>query len=211
MDQQDLQGAARRLEERGLRGRVGFGERPALVVVDVTRGFTDPALPLGAPADAEVEAIRRTIAAARGAGIPILYTTCVYDPAAEVWAGKIPSHRTLAEGSESVELDPRLDRRDDEPLIVKHLPSAFFGTGLAERLRGRGVDTVIVTGFTTSGCVRATVVDGCSYGFRMIVPREAVGDRVAESHTVSLFDIDAKYGDVIDVAEVEAALSRVGG
>jgi maleamate amidohydrolase len=194
---------------RGIGGRVGFGDRPALLVVDVTRAFTDPSSPLGSEAGATVAAIRELVDAARAAAVPIVFTAAVYDDVAHVWSTKIPSNRELTRGTELVDLDPRLDRRSDERLIEKHHASGFFGTDLDAHLRDRLVDTVIVTGLTTSGCVRATVVDACSYGFKVVVPSEAVADRAEAPHVASLFDMDAKYADVVSCDDILQYLAGV--
>jgi maleamate amidohydrolase len=197
---------------KGLGGRVGFGARPALVVVDMIRAFTEDASPLGSDAPETVGEIARLLAAARGADIPIVFSTCHFAadmPEAQAWYRKIPSQRTLEPGSRWVEVDPRLEPAPGETVFVKHFASCFAGTALAEELRGLAVDTIIVTGMTTSGCVRATVVDGVSAGFRPIVPRGAVADRARLPHLASLFDIDAKYGDVLATDEVVAYLGRL--
>lgn len=198
-------------QANGLAGRMGMGTSPALVVVDIQRGFTDPRSALGAEADSTVTAISELVEDARRASVPVVYTTCVWTEVAEAWSRKLPAQRTLVEGSEWVELDPRLDPREGEPLIEKHFASAFFDTDLHALLKERDVDTVIVTGMTTSGCVRASVVDACSHGFNVVVPQEAVADRAAAPHGMSLFDMDAKYADVLPCAEVRgylASLSR---
>lgn len=194
---------------RGFLGRVGFGERPAVVVVDVIVGFTDQRSPLAADFDGEVTAIRRLLAAARAAQAPIAFTTVAYDRQgreAGFFVKKVPALRVLVRGTRWVDLDPRLARRPSEPLYEKQFASAFFGTSLASYLTARRVDTLLVTGVTTSGCVRATVVDALQYGFRPIVPRECVGDRAPGPHEASLFDIESKYGDVVGVAEAIAML-----
>jgi nicotinamidase-related amidase len=196
-------------QANGLAGRMGLGARPALVVVDIQRGFTDPRSALGAEADSTVTAICELMDDARGAGVPIVYTTCVWTEVAEAWSRKLPAQRMLVEGSEWVELDPRLDPRDGELLIEKHFASAFFDTGLRTHLTQFDVDTVIVTGMTTSGCVRASVVDACSHGFNVVVPQEAVADRAAAPHAMSLFDMDAKYADVLACAEVRGYLASL--
>lgn len=207
MSEEDLRAqAARTYEERGLAGRVGLGASPALLVVDLTLGFTDPASPLGAEADGVVAATGELLAAFRARRLPIVFTTCEYVPHAEVWAQKINSHRSLVPGSEAVALDPRLGRRPAETLLVKHFPSAFFGTDLAVQLRALGVDSLVLAGMTTSGCIRATAIDGCSHGFRVTVVREAVGDRARGPHESNLFDIDSKYGDVVALAELPEGL-----
>jgi 2-methylaconitate cis-trans-isomerase PrpF/nicotinamidase-related amidase len=202
----DIESIRERFAARGIGARVGFGASPAVVVVDVTRAFTDPSLPLGADPGGMVDAINGVVAAARAAGAPVVHTVAVYDPVAEVWGMKIPSNREVLPGTPGAELDPRLDVDPADEIVVKHHASAFFGTELAQSLRTRSVDTLIVTGMTTSGCVRATAVDGCSLGFRIVVPEEAVADRADLSHVVSLFDIDAKYGDVLPADDVEAFL-----
>jgi nicotinamidase-related amidase len=197
---------------RGFAGRVGFGERPAVLVVDLIRGFTDQACPLASDLDAEVLATRDILRAARAAGAPVVLSTAGYDDRladAGVWARKIPSNEWLTAGSEWVEMDPRLEPQERDHVLVKKYASCFFGTDLVSRLVANGVDTVIITGCSTSGCVRASAVDCCSNGFRTIVVGDAVGDRAPLSHRASLFDIDAKYGDVVDSAEVIAYLERV--
>jgi maleamate amidohydrolase len=206
----ELEALREEFQSRGLAARVGFGERPALVVVDMTLGFTDPTSPLGTTATSAVDAIRGLLESARAADIPIVFTTCVHDPASpdsNAWCRKIPAHRRLERGSRWVQIDPRLEMRPSETIVEKRFASAFFGTDLGQRLKELGVDTIIVAGMTTSGCVRATVVDGCSLGFRVIVVEEAVADRARLPHLASLFDIDAKYADVVPAAAVRAAVA----
>ena len=197
---------------KGIGGRVGFGERPALVVVDMILGFTDGSSPLGSDAPETVGEIACLLAAARDAAIPVVFSTCHYAaalPEAQAWSAKIPSQKVLEPGSSWVEIDPRLEPAPDETVLVKHFASCFAGTSLADDLRRRRVDTLIVTGMTTSGCVRATVVDGVSAGFRPIVPRGAVADRARLPHLASLFDIDVKYGDVVETDEIVERLGRI--
>lgn len=188
--------------QRGMSGRMGFGRRCALLVVDVQRGFTDPRCPLGAEADAMVNAVGGLVSTARSASIPIVYTICFWTDS--TWSLKIPAQRVLQPGSEWVELDPRITAEPEDLVVHKNFASAFFATSLDEYLRDNGVDTLVVAGMTTSGCVRASVVDGCSGGYRVIVPEEAVADRLAAAHEASLLDIDAKYGDVMPVGDVLA-------
>lgn len=197
--------------KKGLAARVGFGRRPALIVVDFIVGFTDKRSPLAGDFDRELGATRKLLDAARGAGVPVFFTTVAYEPGfkdAGVFIKKVPSLRYLKEGSRWVALDPRLGRRPSEILINKKYASAFFGTALASTLNALRVDTLIVTGCTTSGCVRATAVDGLQYGLRVIVPRECVGDRAAGPHEANLVDIHGKYGDVVSVREVVRRLSQ---
>ncbi|MDP9989300.1 MULTISPECIES: N-carbamoylsarcosine amidohydrolase [Arthrobacter] len=197
---------------KGLGGRTGFGERPALLVIDLIRGFTDPRSPLAGDLDSQLEATRQLLDSARDVSVPVIFSTVAYDAdlqEAGKWIRKIPSNSWLVEGSEWVELDERLGRRDDEMLLVKKYASCFFGTDLAARLVARGVDTLIIVGCTTSGCVRATAVDACSYGFHTVVVEEGVGDRAELPHLASLFDIDNKYGDVVGLEEAGAYLDGV--
>ncbi len=197
---------------RGFSGRVGFGTTPALLVVDLILGFTDPASPLGADLDAPVAATCQLLAAARSRRIPVLFTTVEYEPGladAGLFPRKAAGLKWLVTGSPWIELDRRMQRTKGELLLRKKYASAFFGTSLSSWLTTQRVDTLILAGCTTSGCVRATAVDALQYGFRTIVPREAVGDRAPSPHEASLFDIDAKYGDVVAVPEVLAYFARI--
>lgn len=203
--------AAELYEQLGFgRGRVGFGQRPALVVVDLGRAWTDPLSPLGSDLEAVVGHTVGLLTLARDARIPIAFTVTAYEPSFNdvppIMLKKLPHRRILVLGSEWVELDPRLRRRPDEPLVVKKHTSCFADTPLLSQLAGRAVDTLIVTGCSTSGCIRATVEDAFRFGFRTIVPREAVGDRSALAHEANLFDIDARYADVVSVGEVKKYL-----
>src|SRR6185312_10817493 len=176
---------AERYAERGFGQRSGAGERPALVVVDLVNGFTDPASPLWCDADAAVAATARLLDAARAAGARV----------AAAFIAKVPALRTLAPGTPWPLVDARIAPLPGEPVLPKLFASAFFGTPLAAMLAAHGTDTVVVCGASTSGCVRATVVDALQHGYRVVVPREAVADRAAGPHEAALFDIDAKYGD----------------
>jgi maleamate amidohydrolase len=198
----------------GFGGRAGAGARPALVVVDLVNGFTDPESPLWCDADAAVAATARLLDAARAAGAPVAFTTVQYDEAgarvARAFLAKIPALRTLEAGSRWTRVDERIAPRAGEPVLVKLFASAFFGTPLAAMLASSGADTVVVTGASTSGCVRATAVDALQHGYRVVVPRDAVADRQAAPHEAALFDIDAKYGDVVATEEAEALLRAAG-
>lgn len=191
-------------KRKGFSNLVGFGERPGLVLIDWVVGFTDPACPLGSNYDREVEATRHLLTAARAKRIPIVYTTVVYDEGfrdAGWFIKKVPALAHLAAGSRWTAIDPRLAPLPGEHVLVKKFASGFFGTNLASLLTGQRCDTVIISGVTTSGCVRATAVDGVQNGFRTIVVREAVGDRAPGPHEANLFDIHAKYGDVVSLRE----------
>jgi nicotinamidase-related amidase len=181
------------------------------VVVDLTKGFTDPAYPTGADLTEVVAATSQLVEAARQAGVPVVYTAIGYTPAeleTVVWLDKAPGMRALAVDSEAVEIDSRLPYTDADHLIMKKGASAFYGTGLAALLASMKADTVIVCGATTSGCVRATVVDALQSGYPVLVPRECVGDRADGPAEANLFDIQAKYGDVVSLDD---ALAYVGG
>jgi nicotinamidase-related amidase len=197
-------------ERRGLTRVIGFGAKPAVVVVDYTRAFTEPgdAMPLAADFAAEIAAAVQLLEAARAAGAPIYFTAPVYDEPdladAGIWAIKVPASVTLRAGTPGAELDPRLGRGPGDALVIKKYASAFFGTDLASRLTARGVDTLLLCGCTTSGCVRASAVDGLQHGFRTIVVLEAVGDRNPAAHRQSLLDMQAKYADI---ATLDAARS----
>lgn len=201
------------MRHEGFHGRAGFGRRPALLVVDVNVGFTDPASPLACELEDVVAAIGRLLEEARRAELPVVYTTVSYGEgdkvAAAAFIDKIPALLTLEAGSRWVEIDPRLAPEPGEPVLNKLFSSAFFGTPLSSLLVAARCDSVIVTGASTSGCVRATVVDALQHGYRPIVPRDAVGDRNAAAHEANLYDIDTKYGDVVSVDEVVAHLEEL--
>jgi nicotinamidase-related amidase len=196
---------AREVYERAkLGGALTLGTRPAVLVVDFQCGFTEPEATAGADLTAEVEATRALLDAARAKGLPIVYTTIGYEPHmkdAALWPEKGPALLQLELGSRWVDIDPRLGPRDDEPVVVKKGASGFFGTNLASILISQRVDTVILCGATTSGCVRATAVDLLQYGWPTLVPRECAGDRARAPHEANLFDMQAKYADVVSLRE----------
>ena len=200
--------------ERGFGLRIGFGERPALMVIDMVKAFTNPAMMLGANLDSQIAAIQPLLALAHERSIPVLFSTVIYQDSglrdAGIWLLKQKGVVTLKAGTDGVEVDPRLDVRPDDSLLVKKYASCFFGTDLVPRLMSHRVDTLIITGCTTSGCVRATAVDAVQNGFRPMVVREAVGDRSEAAHDQSLFDLDAKYADVVSLDETLTYLRDVG-
>ena len=187
---------------------LGLGNRPALIVVDMINGFTDPSCPLGTDCPEVVAANRELLSAFRDKGLPIFFTTVVYhnDQQATVFRTKVPALNVLEPGSHWVELDAKMGRLPTEPLIEKQSASAFHKTDLDHQLRAMAVDSLVVTGLTTSGCVRATAVDGLQNNYQVVVAKEAVGDRNAEAHAANLFDLNAKYADVLGVAEIVASL-----
>jgi maleamate amidohydrolase len=198
----------------GFGGRGGFGRHPALVVIDMTLGFTDPESPLACDLEGPVAEIQKLLDAARRAGIPIVFTTVAYRESDKLTAAafidKVPALLALAAGTRWAGIDPRIAPEEAEPVLNKLFASGFFGTGLSSLLTAAGVDTLIITGASTSGCVRATAVDALQYGFRPVVPREAVGDRNPEAHEANLYDIDAKYGDVTSIRDALDYLEEVG-
>jgi nicotinamidase-related amidase len=200
---------------RGFGGRQGAGERAAVVVVDLIEGFTNPASKLACETDGAVAATRALLEAARDSSTPVIFTTIAYTDEdlerAAMFVAKAPALATLRPGSPWVDVDPRLGRREDEPVLAKLFASAFFDTELDSLLRTAACDTVIIVGASTSGCVRATVVDALQHGYRVLVPREAVADRADDAHNASLLDIDAKYGDVISIDEAIAAVRATVG
>ena len=194
-------------------GKVGFGERPAIVVIDFMKAYTTEGSPFYA--DGVVSAVSESVdllSAARRALVPVIYTRVMYHPSGidgGLFLKKVPSLRKLVPGEPLTEIDDALTPLENELVIVKSYPSCFFGTSLVATLKALNADTLVLIGCSTSGCVRATAVDGLQYGYHVIVPRECVGDRHADPHGANLFDINAKYGDVVAKAEVTAQFDAV--
>lgn len=195
--------------------RVGFGDRLAILVVDMTRAFTEDRFPLGCSAAGApcARAIRQLLDAARPLGLPVVYTRYDAFAADAAWGrwldkGTGAEPDSLMREPEAHEITDLLKPELRDLVVTKTKPSAFFGTPLASMLTYLGVDTVIVAGMVTSGCVRATVIDAFSHNYRVVVPIECVADRSETSHQVNLFDIDMKYGDVVPLADV---LGHFGG
>ena len=193
---------------------VTLGSRPAVLVVDFSRGFTDPECTMGSDLTEEVEATTRVLAAAREKGLPIIFTTIGFEANLKdgsLWLQKAPGLAELQVGGKWVEIDPRLERGEDEVVILKKGASAFFGTNLPSILVSQNVDTIVLCGATTSGCIRATAVDLLQYGYPTLVPRECVGDRAQAPHEANLVDIQAKYADVVSVGDATSYLESVEG
>ncbi len=190
---------------------LGLAAKPALLLVDMINGFTDPECPLGTDCPDVVAANCQLVAAFRDSGLPIFFTAVVYhnEQQAKVFRRKVPTLNILRPDSHWVQIDSALERRDNEPLIEKQWASAFHKTNLDLQLRELGVDSLVVTGLTTSGCVRASAVDSLQNDYQVVVAAEAVGDRNPEAHAASLFDLDAKYADVQKVAEIISYLRRL--
>ena len=190
------------------RNHLGLGRKPALIVVDMINGFTDPACPLGCDCPEVVAANVRLLREFHSSGLPVFFTTVVFhnDEQARVFRSRINALNVLTPDSHWVELDDALEMAEGDVLVEKQWASAFHKTDLDEQLRAAGVDSLVVTGLTTSGCVRATAVDGLQYDYPVQVPREAVGDRNPDAHEANLFDLHAKYVDVVSLEECLAAL-----
>ena len=193
-------------EQRGIGSRTGFGERPAVLVIDMARAFNDPSFKVGADQTPAVEAIAKLLPVARSAGVPIYFVVTAYHRDgrdAGMFGRKIPALLELQlDDRAATEVDERIRVEQGEHVIVKKFASSFFGTNLAPMLVNDRVDTLILTGCSTSGCIRAASIDAVSYGFRVVVPEEAVSDRAEGPHHANLFDINAKYGDVVALDEV---------
>ena len=192
---------------------VGMGDRPALIVVDLINAFTDPEGDLGADVSGVLERTAELLAAFREHDLSRYFTTVAFEESygdAGRFVEKVPALRELRLGTDAVAVDDRVAPVGDERVLLKKYASAFFGTDLATELTTHGVDTLVVTGVTTSGCVRATAVDSLQHGYRTVVPADAVGDRAEGPHRANLFDIDAKYGDVVPTDAVLEALADGG-
>jgi maleamate amidohydrolase len=194
-------------------GRLGFGAKPAVIVVDFVRAYTTQGEKLYAPDVAT--AVNETVAllsAARAKAVPVIYTRVLYNQNGldgGVFVKKVPVLRSFVASNPMTEIVPELAPRAGDTILVKQYASSFFGTCLAAMLTALQVDTLVITGCSTSGCVRATALDACQHGFRAIVPRECVGDRHAGPHEANLFDINSKYGDVVAKREVLTYFSEL--
>ena len=202
-------------ETRGFSRRIGYGTRPALVNIDLANAWTRPDHAFSCEGmDTIIPSVQHLLDGARAKGVPVVYTTTAYDnvdgpyPDSGLWQLKIPSEQ-LVTGTEAVAIDDRIAPVAGETVIVKKRASAFHGTLLAGFLRAARVDTVLLTGVTMSACVRNSAEDAIAEGFRPIVVREAVGDRIAGAVEWNLFDIDAKFGDVEPLEDVLDYLDRL--
>lgn len=197
----------------GFAGHLPFGQRPALVLVDYVEAYLQPHSPLYAPRfEAALQSGIRLTAAARAAGIPVVFTCVLYTPGGVdggIFYRKVPALQVYQQGSALAAFAPALQPQPGEPVVVKQYASAFFGTSLAATLTALGVDTVLIGGFSTSGCVRATTLDAMQHGFVPYVVREACGDRDARPHEANLFDLQAKYAEVVSEAEALGLLAAL--
>ena len=191
-------------------GHLPFGQKPALLIVDFVVAYLDPASPLYAGVEAALASNERLLAAARKAGIPVLFTNVEYSPGGAdggIFYRKVPALKLFERGSPMGAFPESLQPQAGELVITKQYASSFFGTTLAATLTAMGVDTLLITGLSTSGCVRATALDACQHGFLPFVVREACGDRHQGPHEANLFDLQAKYAEVISEAEAIARLA----
>ncbi|MEM8814680.1 MAG: isochorismatase family protein [Pseudomonadota bacterium] len=194
-------------------GRLGFGASPALILIDFVQAYFDRDCPLYAGVEDALASALRVRDAARQARIPVFYTNVVYHPGGAdggVFFKKLPALDVFVAGNPLGAWPAGLEPGDDELVISKQYPSAFFGTSLAATLTAGGIDTLIITGLTTSGCVRASCVDAVSNGFIPIVVADACGDRHSDPHEANLFDMNAKYADVVGETDVIQHLEGIG-
>ena len=199
-------------EKQGFGNRIGFGEKPALIVIDFINAFNDPEMFGGGSIQSAIDHTEDLLGLARHLDLPVAFTSHAYatDRSEDgIFNMKSPGLSKLVPNTRATAVVDQLEPRPGERVINKLYPSGFFATDLANWLAKRGVDTAIVTGCTTSGCVRATVVDAMGYGFRPIVPAECSGDRAQGPHEANLFDMDQKYADVMPLAEVQKALEEI--
>ncbi len=198
-------------ERAGFGGKLEFGQRPALLIIDVVQAYLQPSSPLYAGVEAALASNVLLIERARASKVPIVFTKVVYQAGlggldGGVFFRKLPVLKIFEAGSPLGEFPKEIEPRADEQIVIKQYASAFFGTSLASSLVAMGVDTLVIGGFSTSGCVRASAVDALQLGFIPFVVREAAGDRDASVHQANLFDLQAKYAEVISE---EDALSRI--
>ena len=189
----------------GFGGTLAFGQRPALLIVDFVRAYIEPGSPLYANCESAFESAKRVTAAARAAHIPVIFTGVEYEAGGingGVFYRKVGALKAFDKGSRLAEYCNGLKPQAGELLVLKQYASAFFGTSLAATLTAQQIDTVVIVGVSTSGCVRATALDACQYGFIPFVVRDAVGDRDPRPHEANLFDLQAKYAEVVSEAEI---------
>jgi nicotinamidase-related amidase len=189
----------------------GVGKRPALLIVDASNAFTDPTCVMGGNFTTEVANIGQLLETFRARGFPVYFTTVAYSKPEDghMFREKAPMLNMLEDGNKLVQIDSRIAPRANEVIITKFAPSAFFETGLKEQMLKAGVDTVFVTGFTTSGCVRASGVDSLSCNFRTVVVKDCVADRDPPAHEANLYDLEAKYADVVSLDEAFKMLASI--
>lgn len=190
-------------------GHLAFGKRPALLIVDFVMAYLDPSSPLYAGVESALASNERLVARAREIDIPVIFTNVVYEPGGAnggLFYRKIPALKAFDAGSPLGAFPPSLQPAGNDLVVSKQYASAFFGTDLAGILHDMEVDTLLITGLSTSGCVRATALDALQYGFAPFVVREACGDRHPAPHEANLFDLQAKYAEVVSEADAHALM-----
>lgn len=195
----------------GFGGALPFGTRPAVLIIDVVMAYLEPTSPLYAGVEAALAANIALIEAGRKAGVPIIFTRVVYQPGGVdggLFYRKVPALKLFDAGSALGAFPPGMQPQGDDIILTKQYASAFFATHLASTLRALGVDTLVMGGFSTSGCVRATALDAVQNGFIPYVVREACGDRAPGPHEANLFDLQAKYAEVVSLDAAVALLGR---
>ena len=198
----------------GFGTRLELGRRPALVLIDLVRAYFEPGAELYMSDDSCLHAAAELLAEARAARIPVVHTRVTYSAGGAdggVFFRKVGALKHFVGDGPLGAIMPEVAPADDEVVVVKQYASAFFGTSFAATLTAAGVDTLLIAGVSTSGCVRATAVDAVQHGFVPVVVREAVGDRDPRPHEANLFDLQAKYAEVLPAPDVHEYLRRVGG
>ncbi|MBA4026392.1 MAG: isochorismatase [Gordonia sp.] len=196
--------------ESGFAGELGPGRRPAVLAIDLAMAYLDDSSPLRAPVDDAVAASAALVGAARAAGLPVIFTRVSYQPGGldgGLFVRKIPALKVFEEGSPLAEFVPDPRPEPGETVITKQYASAFFGTSLAATLTAAGIDTLYICGLSTSGCIRASATDALQHGFRPLVVSDACGDREPRLHDANLLDLQAKYADVLTLAEALTQLT----
>lgn len=199
-------------QKAGLGGKVGFGKRPVILVVDFQNAYTDPRAATAGDLSYQCQQTKKLTDAARKKNIRVIYTRVGYAKDGVdlgLWGEKCPSLKPVTRDSWLYEWNQYLDVRPEDVQIEKHWPSAFFGTHLAQMLIPMHIDTVILCGCTVGGCVYATAIDSCSYGFRTIIPKDAVGDRTKETYDMFLWNMGQKYADISSVDECIAEIEKL--
>jgi maleamate amidohydrolase len=200
--------------QAGFGARLPFGRRPVLLLIDIVRAYLVPGSALYAPPfEAALLSAVRLTDAARAAGVPVVFTNVVYSADGRdggVFYRKVPALKAFLAGSEIAAFDPRLEPAPGDLVVSKQYASAFFGTSLSATLTSLGCDTVVLAGFSTSGCVRASALDAMQHGFVPYVVREACGDRDPRPHDANLFDLQAKYAEVVSESQAIGLLRPEG-
>tara|TARA_Y100000590_G_C15738433_1_gene1019382 strand:- start:3991 stop:4629 length:639 start_codon:yes stop_codon:yes gene_type:complete len=199
-------------DNAGYNKQLGFGKNPALILIDFVQAYFDSSSPLYASVDEALDSALRILEKARESKLKIIYTNVVYDKDlfnGGMFVKKVPALEMMQEGGNMGKWPRGIDPQPSELVISKQYPSAFFGTTLSSTLAAAAIDTLIITGLTTSGCIRATCIDTISYGFRPIIVRDACGDRDDSPHEANLFDMNAKYADVVNENEVIEYINRL--